>query len=246
MVLTRTDSGENDVFYCDSCDYAANSNRAESTWHPVQTDGGFKEAKEVDTPNIKSIEDLSSFFSIPQSTICKSLIYIVDNKRAVIALIRGDMAVEETKLQNAIGAYDIRIASDEEVKELTADIDKDVLGVAINPCLETIVRIARYPKGTRFGLVCLSREFHFKVENALKSAGLEIDEIVGTTSRQDEDIENIIKSCDVIIVSPGRRDDVKKLATGRLKREIISFDYSLDQGSVKAVISKIMESKKHV
>jgi hypothetical protein len=133
-----------------------------------------------------------------------------------------------------------------EVKELTSDIDKDVLGVAINPCLETIVKIARYPKGTKFGLVCLSKEFHFKVENALKSAGLEIEEIRGTTSRLDEDIENVIKSCDVIIVSPGRRDDVKKLAVGRLKKEIISFDYSLDQGSVKAVISKIMESKKHI
>ena len=45
MVLTRTDSGENDVFYCDSCDYAANSNRAESRLLPAQIDGGFSEAK---------------------------------------------------------------------------------------------------------------------------------------------------------------------------------------------------------
>lgn len=132
-----------------------------------------------------------------------------------------------------------------EVKELTVDINKDVLGVAINPCLETIVKIARYPSRTKFGLVCISKEFQFKVENAIKSSGIDIDEIYATTSRHQVDIENIIRVSDVIIVSPGRREDVKKLLSGKNKKEVISFDYSLDQGSVKAVISKIMESKKH-
>lgn len=120
MVLTRTESGENDVLYCDSCDYAANSNRAESRLRTAKTDGGFAEAKEVDTPNIKTIEELADFFNVPQSVICKSLVYIADNK-PVVALIRGDQSVEETKLKNAIGAQDIRIASPEEIKELMAN-----------------------------------------------------------------------------------------------------------------------------
>jgi prolyl-tRNA synthetase len=117
MVLTRTDSGENDVFFCDTCDYAANSNRAESKMLPAEVDGKFAEAKEVDTPNIKSIDDLAKFFNIAQSTICKTLVYVAD-KRYVLALIRGDRAIEETKLKNAIDANELRIASDEEVKEL--------------------------------------------------------------------------------------------------------------------------------
>jgi hypothetical protein len=50
----------------------------------------------------------------------------------------------------------------------------------------------------------------------------------------------------VIIVSPGRREDVKKLLIGKNKKEVISFDYSLDQGSVKAIISKIIEPKNHL
>lgn len=117
MVLTRTASGENDVLYCDSCNYAANSNRAESSLPQADTDGGFVESKEIDTPGIKSIEDLAEFFKIQQSTICKTLIYIADNK-PVMALIRGDRAVEETKLKNAIGANDIRIANNAEIEEL--------------------------------------------------------------------------------------------------------------------------------
>jgi len=119
MVLTKTDSGENDVLYCDSCDYAANSNRAESRLLPAVTDGGFNEAKEIDTPNVKTIEDLAKFFGIPESTICKTLVYIVDN-RPILAVIRGDLTVEETKLKNAVTANDIRPATQEEIKELTA------------------------------------------------------------------------------------------------------------------------------
>jgi len=128
MVLTRTDSGENDVLFCDTCDYAANSNRAESKMLPAQTDGKITGEKfagvckadgasEIDTPNVKSIEDLAKFFDITPSAICKTLVYVAD-KRYVLALIRGDKAIEEIKLKNAIDANEIRIASDEEVKEL--------------------------------------------------------------------------------------------------------------------------------
>ncbi len=117
MVLTQTDSGENDVFYCNKCSYAANSNRAVSKLLPAETDGKFAESKIADTPSIKTIDNLSTFFKVPKSVICKTLVYIADGK-PVLALIRGDKAVEEVKLQNALGANEIRIASYEETEEL--------------------------------------------------------------------------------------------------------------------------------
>ena len=127
MVLTKTTSGENNVLYCDTCSYAANSNRAESRMPQAQTDGGFSEAKEVDTPGIKSIEDLAKFFNIEQSSICKALVYIADDK-PVMALIRGDRVIEETKLKNALCANEIRIASNAEIEELmqTSGFDTQV------------------------------------------------------------------------------------------------------------------------
>lgn len=117
MVLTQTDSGENDVLYCDTCEYAANSNRAESRMPEAQTDGSFSSASEVDTPNIKSIEELATFFNVPQSCICKSLVYIADGK-PVMALIRGDRTVEETKLKNLLNVNELRAASEAEIAEL--------------------------------------------------------------------------------------------------------------------------------
>lgn len=119
MVLTQTDSGESDVLYCDTCEYSANSNRAESVLLPATLDGGFTESKIVDTPNTSTIEDLAKFLNVAPSAICKSMVYIIDSK-PVLALIRGDQAVEEIKLMNAVAGNEIRIATDEEVKEFLA------------------------------------------------------------------------------------------------------------------------------
>lgn len=133
MVITDTDAGENDVFYCE-CGYAANSNHAVSKLAEAVIDGKdyFKETKVVDTPETHSIEELSKFLNIPSTLILKSLVYIVD-KKPVIALIRADKAVEETKLMNAAGGIDIRIASAAEIAELMADHGFDAVPGFIGP-----------------------------------------------------------------------------------------------------------------
>lgn len=77
----------------------------------------FLKTKIVDTPNTHSIEELSKFLNIPDTLILKTLVYIID-KKPVLALIRADKAVEETKLMNAVGGIDVRIASSAEIDEL--------------------------------------------------------------------------------------------------------------------------------
>ncbi len=119
MVITDTDAGENDVFYCEDCDYSANSNHAVSNLPPAVVDGKeyFAKNEVIDTPNAHSIVELSELLKIPSTLILKSLVYIID-KKPVIALIRADKTVEETKLMNAVGGMDIRIASSAEIEEL--------------------------------------------------------------------------------------------------------------------------------
>ena len=130
MVITDQDSGENDVFYCD-CDYAANSNHAISKLPDAKIVGDWTEAKIVDTRNTHSIEELTEFLNIPATVIVKTLVYIVD-KAPVLALIRADKAVEETKLMNTVGGTDIRIATAGEIEEMMAvngfDSEKGFIG----------------------------------------------------------------------------------------------------------------------
>lgn len=117
MVITTTDSGENDVFYCEKCDYAANSDHAVSKLPEVVIDGGFSKVEILDTPDTKSIEELSKFLHLPPTVILKTLVYIAD-KKPVLVLIRADKTVEETKLKNALKATEIRIATAGEIEEL--------------------------------------------------------------------------------------------------------------------------------
>ena len=117
MVLVDTMVGENDVFYCKNCSYSANSNHAISKLPIETTDGGFEKEEIVDTPNIKTIEDLAKFLNIDSKCILKAVAYIADS-RPVIAMIRGDKEVEETKLMNALNALEIRPMENEEVREL--------------------------------------------------------------------------------------------------------------------------------
>lgn len=140
MVITSTDAGENDVFYCDKCDYAANSDHAFAKLPEVIVDGGFNKSEIVDTPNTTSIEDLVEFLKVPSSIILKTLVYIAD-KKTVLALIRADRAIEETKLKNALGANEVRIASAGEIEELMIQNGFDAEKGFIGPIGMSNVRI---------------------------------------------------------------------------------------------------------
>ncbi|MFD3155656.1 GntR family transcriptional regulator [Haloimpatiens sp. FM7330] len=129
-----------------------------------------------------------------------------------------------------------------EVVELIKDTKKEVLGVAINPNIETIVKIARYTDGTKFGFVCISEEFMFKVKGALEGAGLgNIIDIQYSNSKDKEELAKLIDKSDVMIVSPGRYKEIKEL--NKDNKDIIEFLYDLDNDSVKALKSKIIEFK---
>lgn len=128
-----------------------------------------------------------------------------------------------------------------EVNELISDFGKEVLGVAINADLGTIVKIARYPEGTKFGFICLSEEFMFKVRGALENAGLSNVDIEYSNTTDENEIKKIVHKSDVIIVSPSRYKDV--IVHMKEQKEIVQFLYSLDDGSVKALKSRIVELK---
>ncbi|RBP46971.1 GntR family transcriptional regulator [Garciella nitratireducens] len=131
-----------------------------------------------------------------------------------------------------------------EVKNRLGYAKKEVIGIGTNPNLATIVKIAKYPKGTRFGQISLSKEFQFKVQYTLKSAGLEDIIIHATTSDKEEELLKIIDCSDVVIVSPSRATQVKKLIGD--KKEMIRFDYVLDQEAIKTLLSKIIELKSNL
>lgn len=164
---------------------------------------------------------------------------------SVTPVVLPDLANMDEKVREVITKSQLIITTFNhvnDVRERTSSLEKEVFGVAINPSLEPIVKIARYPRNTEFGFFSLSREFLFKAENALKSAGLDNININASISRDEKEIGKILEEVDAVIVSPGRNDEVGRLVGGT--KEVIKFNYDLDQDSVKAILSKIIELKK--
>lgn len=126
-----------------------------------------------------------------------------------------------------------------EVKENINGFDKEILGVAINANLETIVKIARYQENTKFAFVCMSEEFMFKVRGALEKSGLGNLDVEYTNTSDLNELNDLIEEVDVIIVSPGRYKEVKEI--NKENKDLIEFIYSLDEYSVKALKPKILE-----
>ncbi len=108
------DSGEDQVVQCGSCDFAANLERATSVKPPLEQEA-LLPLEEVSTPGVTTIEGLSHFLEIPESKTLKAVFYYVDGK-VVFATIRGDLEVNDVKLKNLLGAVELRLATDEEVK----------------------------------------------------------------------------------------------------------------------------------
>ncbi|SHK12732.1 transcriptional regulator, GntR family [Hathewaya proteolytica DSM 3090] len=164
------------------------------------------------------------------------------SKMQVIPLTISDLRVMSEKTKNIVKSCEVIITTFNhvnEVTELTSLLNKQIFGVAINPDIGTIVKIARYKDGTRFGCVCISEEFMFKIRQALEKAGLDNVDIAYTNSDDKEELKNFIKYVDVIIVSPGRLKDIKSINVEN--KDIIEFLYLLDNGSVKALKSKLVE-----
>ncbi|MFZ0532980.1 MAG: proline--tRNA ligase [Anaerolineales bacterium] len=121
-----TPIGEDTVLICDNCGYSANKQIARVKKIPYADEPQFAIEK-VATPNSKTIEDLSSYLSVPTHKTAKAVFIIAtilkDNikiDRFVIAIVRGDMEVNETKLANALNATEIRPAMESEIRAVGA------------------------------------------------------------------------------------------------------------------------------
>ena len=81
-------------------------------------DDELKRIEEVETPDIKTIEELTSFFQTKPDVFIKSIIYVSDGK-PVMAVIRGDLTINETKLKNALKCNELELADEEVIYKVT-------------------------------------------------------------------------------------------------------------------------------
>ncbi len=116
--ICPSESGEDDIIYCQECGYAANIEAAVSALAPLEAASDAAAARPAperfDTPGVRTIEDLATGYDAPADRQVKTLVYILDGK-VTLVLLRGDHALEEQKLIDATGAVAARPAEGEEI-----------------------------------------------------------------------------------------------------------------------------------
>ena len=101
MLLTA--AGEDTIVLCKECDYRSNMEAAENTVINENA-GETEELTCVETPECKTIEAVCEFLHKDILASCKAVVYQKNMDDAyVVAFVRGDYEVNETKLRNLVG-----------------------------------------------------------------------------------------------------------------------------------------------
>ncbi len=112
MLLAET--GEDEVIQCHGCNYTANAEKAQVRKPPVPEEKTLP-LEEIATPGVSTIADLSRLLNVPLSRMLKVVFYVADGA-ITLAVIRGDIDVNEVKLKNLLKCADLRLATDDELK----------------------------------------------------------------------------------------------------------------------------------
>ena len=112
-----TDIGEDTLVFCEKCDFASNLEVCESIVSNKESSEKKLEKDLIETPNVKSIEDVSKFLNEAPSKMVKSLIYNINGKLYLI-LVKGDADVNITKLSRLMDTENITMATDDEIYKL--------------------------------------------------------------------------------------------------------------------------------
>jgi len=118
MVLS--DTGEDDIVSCQNCPYASNLEKAEILSR--EDDSKHTEREEelqvVDTPGIRTVDEVTKFLSVRPEKLVKTLIYQTEHG-PIAALVRGDHELNETKLRNVLNVQGLTMADPETVFDVT-------------------------------------------------------------------------------------------------------------------------------
>lgn len=129
--MVESEIWDDTLILCPKCKYAANDEKATCKADlPLDKDGNVQKetsesVQEIDTPDVKTIEELSDFLKTTPQSFIKTLIYHVENpwielpEDFVAVCIRGDLDVNEAKLCALLKASSVELAAESDVVRIT-------------------------------------------------------------------------------------------------------------------------------
>lgn len=148
-----------------------------------------------------------------------------------------------SRAQERLAGMDMAVTGVTHLAEVKTLLDKlriPILGISLQPKLETIVRIAKLTMGRELALVCESNQFAEKVKLALRQAGLH--PMFKTLIQPKEDnLREVLLECGAVIIAPQLRFRVEKVLPENM--ECIEFRFEPDAGSLNLLRGALLELK---
>ena len=110
-------AGEDIIAYSDASDYAANLEMAKDYYERQVSTVKPLPLEKIDTPNEKTIDELSALLSVPASELAKTITFIADGE-LVAVVTTGDYEVNDVKVQNFLQADTLELADEAQVRDL--------------------------------------------------------------------------------------------------------------------------------
>ncbi len=168
----------------------------------------------------------------------------LDSGVAIMPVLLEDFRFRPVEINGALADVGLVLTTFfhlEEVRGLIADKRKELIGIALNPQLETIVKIARLPQDSILGIICASDTFVAKIKNSLRQAGINHLQVRTTIAKDGQELAAFVAGADALVVSPHRKKDVAALC-GKNKK-VVEFRYLPDMGSINIVKTALLELK---
>lgn len=118
--MAFTKNGEDKVVVCTACSYGASLDMAkiapgkQENFRPPE----LKPIKEVDTPGVSNVEEVSKFLKVKPQELVKTLILLADG-REVAVLIRGDYELNLVKLARYLKVGNLVMADEKTIEKVT-------------------------------------------------------------------------------------------------------------------------------
>ncbi|MBE5665597.1 proline--tRNA ligase [Staphylococcus sp. SS251] len=109
--------GEDTIVYSKESDYAANIEKAEVVYEPNHKHTTEQALEKIETPNVKTAQELADFLGRPVDEIVKTMIFKVDGEY-IIVLVRGHHEINDIKLKSYFETDNIDLATQDEIVNL--------------------------------------------------------------------------------------------------------------------------------
>jgi prolyl-tRNA synthetase len=113
--LAPSGSGENTLVRCERGDYAADAEIARGVPRPAEFPPRLDKPEEVETPGVTTCEGLAEFLGVDLAATSKAMPVTTDDGRVILALVRGDDRLSESKLLSLLKTGS-RPSTDEEIR----------------------------------------------------------------------------------------------------------------------------------